>query len=78
MHDSGEVTETQDLIGTAEVARLLDVDPATISRWSDERLKPEERRLHIALRLPGKTGAKLFRRADVEALRDELARQAAS
>ena len=68
------MNDTPDLVGSVEAAEILGVDPATVSRWSDERLQPQHRRLIIALRMPGLTGAKLFRRSDVEALRDELAR----
>jgi len=67
------MNDTPDLVGSVEAAEILGVDPATVSRWSDERLQPEHRRLTIALRLPGQTGAKLFRRSDVEKLAAELA-----
>jgi hypothetical protein len=70
------VNETPDLIGTVEAAEILGVERSTITRWSDSRLKPEERRLTVALRLGGPTGAMLFRRADVEALAAELAGEA--
>jgi hypothetical protein len=67
------MAETQDLIGSTEAAEILGVDGSTLSRWTDEKLKPEARRLTVAFRLPGPTGAKLFRRSDVEALAAELA-----
>ena len=65
---------TPDLIGSVEAAEILGVDVSTISRWvtGDRR---RTRRLTVALRLPGKTGAKLFRRSDVEALANELAEE---
>ena len=72
MHDSPGMAEDW-LIGSKEAAEILGVDASTISRWADEKLKPEARRLTIALRLPGATGAKLFRRSEVEALAAELA-----
>lgn len=51
-----------DLLPTASVAELLGKSVATINRWATEgRLKP-------ALEMGGKTGARLFRRSDVEAL----------
>lgn len=65
---------TLDLITSAEAADILGVDRSTLSRWSDEKLRGEERRLDFE-RLS--SGAKLYSRADVERLRDELA-QAAS
>jgi excisionase family DNA binding protein len=53
-----------DLIGTSEVCALLGVDRSTVKRWVDrERLKP-------AGKMPGATGAYLFRRGDVLALKD--------
>lgn len=52
-----------DLIGTSEVCALLGVDRSTVKRWVDhERLKP-------AGKLPGATGAYLFKRGDVLALK---------
>jgi len=54
----------EDLIGTAEVCALLGVDRSTVKRWVDRgRLKP-------AGKLPGATGAYLFRRGDALALKD--------
>jgi excisionase family DNA binding protein len=51
-----------DLIGSTEACRLLDIDKRTLVRWiSAGRVIP-------AYRLPGKNGAYLFRRADIEAL----------
>ncbi|MDP9394382.1 MAG: helix-turn-helix domain-containing protein [Actinomycetota bacterium] len=52
-----------DLIGSAVACDLLNIDRSTLSRWvSAGKLAP-------ALRLPGATGAFLFKREDVEALR---------
>ena len=49
-----------DLIQTTEVASLLDVSVATVNRWAAEgQLKPRHE-------LPGRTGARLFSRRDVE------------
>jgi hypothetical protein len=62
-----------DLIGSAETCRILDnIHAATLSRWVTAG------RIFPAHKLPGKNGAFLFRRADVERLRDELAAEAAS
>ena len=56
------------LVGTIEASRILDVAPVTITRWvADGRLKPYHK-------MPGKNGAYLFRREDVE----QLAQRAAS
>lgn len=55
---------TADLIGSKEATRLFTpaVDRATFNRWAAAgEIEP-------ALTLPGKTGARLFRRADVIAL----------
>jgi hypothetical protein len=62
---------TDDLVTSAEAARILDVDRSTITRWSDPRLS--DRRLIPVRKLDGLRGAKLFRRADVEALAEQLA-----
>ena len=51
-----------DLIGAAEAARLFEVHPTTVSRWvSSGRLTP-------TYKLPGRNGAYLFHRAEIEAL----------
>lgn len=63
------VSENLDLISTADAARILGVDRATVSRWSSEDLLPEARKLDAVGRVGG---YKVFRRADVERLRDEL------
>ena len=59
-----------DLIGTAEVCRLLECNPATVGRWAASGKLP------AAHKLPGKNGAFLFRRADVEKLAAEKAEAA--
>lgn len=54
---------TQDLIGTAEAARILGTSPRTIHR------RVQTGRLTPAMTAPGgPAGAYLFARADVEAL----------
>lgn len=56
-------TTSLDLIGTAEAARILGyVDKSTITRWV------QDGRLNVAHRQPGRNGALLFKRSDVEAL----------
>ena len=58
---------TPDLVGTAEVCRLLRINQATVGRMAaDGRLKPVHK-------LPGKNGAYLFARADVDRLIAERA-----
>lgn len=53
---------TDDLITTAQVAQRLDVSVATVNRWvRDGRIVP-------AQKLPGATGANLFRPADVDTM----------
>ena len=54
----------EDLIGSADAAAILGVDRATLLRWAS---KPDPK-IAPAMRLPGATGACLFRRADVLAL----------
>lgn len=50
------------MIGSTESSRLLNIDKATLSRWvNNGTIQP-------ALKLPGKNGAYLFNRADIEAL----------
>ena len=57
-----------DLIGSAEACELLgDIDRSTLSRWvALGKIKPVKR-------LPGATGAMLFKRRDVERLARERA-----
>lgn len=50
------------LIPTAEVAQILGVDVRTVHRMADDR------RLTPSMKIPGRTGAYLFDRADVERL----------
>ena len=56
-----------DLIGAAEAAEIAGVKRSTITRWADTG------RLPTVTKLPGQTGAYLFRRSDVEALSQETA-----
>lgn len=51
-----------DLLTTAEVAAITGKTVATINRWAASGALP------VAKRLPGRTGANLFHRADVEAV----------
>lgn len=55
-----------DLIGTAEACAILGVDRSTVKRWVDRG------RLKSAGKLPGPTGAYLFRRSVVLALKRTL------
>ena len=48
-----------DLVGTVEAAQILHRDDATVLRWAASGKLP------IAHRMPGRTGAVLFRRGDV-------------
>ena len=51
-----------ELVGSAEVARLLDINQVTVARWvASGQLTP-------AHKLPGKNGAYLFRRDDINRL----------
>jgi excisionase family DNA binding protein len=52
------------LLGSAEVCDALDIDRSTLSRWiKDGTAVP-------AMRLPGKTGAYLFSRDELDRLLD--------
>lgn len=64
------MTNLDDYVSQTEAAEILGIDDATVSRWSSDDLKPEARKLTVVRRF-GYT--KIFRRADVEALRDQLA-----
>ena len=61
--------ESDEMIGTAEAARMLGVDKTTMTRRAAEG-RPEP-----VVKLPGRNGAFLFRRADVEAQRVAAAAQ---
>ena len=50
------------LVGSIEAARILHVNRATFNRWAAAGHVP------IAINLDGLTGAKLYERADIEAL----------
>lgn len=59
-----------ELLTTAEVAEMLDVDVRTVSRWVNAgRLSP-------AVQAPGLRGARLFHPTDVARLAASLARRA--
>ena len=51
-----------DLIGSNEAARILSINRATLNRWAAAGRVP------IAIDMDGLTGAKLYERADIEAL----------
>jgi predicted site-specific integrase-resolvase len=51
-----------DLIGATESGRILNVDKTTLTRWVASG------RLVVAHKLPGRNGAYLFRRGDINAL----------
>jgi excisionase family DNA binding protein len=58
------------LVGSEEACRMVGVPRTTFLRWvSEGRITPA----HV---LPGRTGAKLFNRADVEQLAREKAEAA--
>lgn len=54
--------KVDDLISTAEAAELAGVNIATINRLAASGKLP------TAHKLPGRTGARLYRRSDIEAL----------
>ncbi|MFA4084835.1 hypothetical protein ONA92_24350 [Mycobacteroides salmoniphilum] len=63
-------TSADDEIVAAEACRILGRDRATLLRWvAADKVKATRK-------LPGATGAFLFRRGDIETLRDELVKAA--
>lgn len=58
-------------VGSAESCRILEIHPATLTRWVGSGV------LEAAHKLPGKNGAYLFRRADIEALAAKRAKASA-
>lgn len=61
-----------DFLSTAQVAEQAEVVPSTVNRWV------KSGKLPVALKLPGKVGANLFRRSDVEAFFAEQRQDVAS
>lgn len=60
-----------ELVGTAEAAAILGVTVKTVNLWAVEgKLVP-------AHKFPGQTGAYVYHRADIEAVRDARAAAAA-
>lgn len=65
------VGKNTELIGSAEVCRLLSIHPVTVGRWvTSGRLTPVHK-------LPSRNGAYLFDRADIEKLASERAEELA-
>lgn len=58
--------QDNNLVGSAEAAQILGVDRATFNRWVARGV------VSPAVSFPGVTGARLFRRADVEALHGDI------
>lgn len=58
-----------DVIGSSEATQILNVDKSTLSRWVASGL------ISPLKQFPGRTGAMVFRRADVEKLAAERAAQ---
>jgi hypothetical protein len=56
------VITSDDLIGSTESCRILNVDKTTLARWASSG------QLVAAHKLPGRNGAYLFRRGDINAL----------
>lgn len=60
------LVEQQTLVSTAEAAEIIGRSIATVNRFVREGL------LAPAMQYPGSTGARMYHRADVEALRAEV------
>lgn len=59
-----------DLIGSTEACRILRIDKATLTRWvAADSIKP-------AHKLPGRNGAYLFNRSDIDTIAAERAEDA--
>ena len=60
--DAPQSDDLTDLIGSAVAARLLGINRATFNRWAarDDAA--------LVVKIPGRTGVRLFHRADIEAL----------
>lgn len=70
-HMESHTDPPTEFIGSAEVARLLEINQVTVSRWvTSGDLIP-------AHKLPGKNGAYLFKREDVDRLIADRAEQSA-
>jgi predicted site-specific integrase-resolvase len=65
LNDAG--MNSTDLIGSTEAARTIDVDKTTLTRWV------QDGRIAAAHKLPGKNGAYLFHRGEVERVAAEYA-----
>lgn len=62
----------EDLVGSVEASRIIGIPYTTFMRWvADGRITP----VHVN---PGPTGAKIFRRADVNQLASDVKAEAAS
>jgi DNA-binding transcriptional MerR regulator len=61
-----------DLVPTKTVAEMLGKPVGTINRWA------KEGKLEPAFEIPGRTGARLYRRSDIEAFAAAEAAEAAS
>lgn len=67
MAKSVPMANPEDLIPSVEATELLGVGRSTLTRWV------QSGRLTEARKLPGRTGVRLFHRADIERLAAELA-----
>lgn len=59
-------TDPAELVTATEAAQILECTTRTITRYADAGT------LRTAHKLPGRTGARLFRRGDVDRLAGEL------
>lgn len=63
------MTTANDHIGSAEAASIMGVDRSTLTRLAQQGVVP------ILVQLPGRTGARLFSRAEVERVAKERRRR---
>lgn len=69
--EQGGAAVPGEFVGTAESSRILGVHVVTLTRWVAEH------QLIPAHKLPGKNGAYVFRRADIERIAAERAEASA-
>lgn len=67
LRNCARLLNMSDLLTTAQAAEIVGKSVPTVNRWAAEGV------LTPAHKLPGRTGAYLFERAEVERVRDEYA-----
>jgi predicted site-specific integrase-resolvase len=63
------VSNPDEILNTTAACEILGVERSTLNRWAQMGRVP-------VMKLPGHTGAYIYRRGDIEALRDARAKTA--